>query len=78
MKPNYFEIRGTQLIVIRDFFYEDYVEINDIEKFELEEGLFSKSYIKRKEHKMAVEFNYFVINDKDFDKLKEALKVNAE
>jgi len=70
-KPYYFEIRGARLIINRDLFSEDYVEINDIEKIELEEGLFSNSYIKLKDYKMGLHFNYFIVNDKDFKRLKE-------
>ncbi len=78
LKPNYFEIRGTRLIIIRDFFYEDYVELGDIEKFELEEGPFSKSHIKLKDYKMGLDFNYFLVNDKDFNRLRDSLQVKAE
>ncbi|TXH30012.1 MAG: hypothetical protein E6Q96_02485 [Cyclobacteriaceae bacterium] len=70
-KPYYFEIRGSRLIINRDLFSEDYVEINDIEKIELEDGPFSKSYIKLKDYKIGLHFNYFIVNDKDFNRLKE-------
>lgn len=78
LKPYYFEIKGTRLIINRDFFYEDYVELGDIEKFELEEGLFSKSHIKLKDYKMGLDFNYFAVNDKDFNQLRDLLQVKAE
>lgn len=71
LKPYYFEVHDSRLIINRDLFYQEYVEINDIEKIELEDGLFSKSYIKLKDHKMGLEFNYFIINDRDFNRLKE-------
>lgn len=78
LKPYYFEIKGTRLIINRDFFYEDYVELGDIEKFELEEGPFSKSRIKLKDYKMGLDFNYFLVNDKDFNRLRDSLQVKAE
>jgi len=78
LKPYYFEIRGTRLIINRDFFYEDHVEIEDIDKIELEEGPFSKSHIKLKDYKMGLDFNYFIVNDKDFNRLKESLQLRVE
>ncbi len=78
LKPYYFETRGTRLIINRDFFYEDYVEIDDIDKIELEEGPFSKSHIRLKDHKMGLDFNYFIVNDKDFNRLKESLQLRVE
>lgn len=77
-KPYYFEIKGTRLIINRDFFYEDYVEIGDIDKIELEEGPFSKSHIRLKDYKMGLDFNYFIVNDKDFNRLKESLQLRVE
>ena len=78
LKPYYFEIKGTRLIINRDFFYEDYVEINDIDKIELEEGPFSKSHIRLKDHKMGLDFNYFIVNAKDFNRLRESLQLTVE
>ena len=78
LKPYYFEIKGTRLIINRDFFYEDYVEVNDIDKIELGEGPFSKSHIRLKDHKMGLNFNYFIVNDKDFNRLKESLQLRVE
>ncbi|GIL22558.1 MAG: hypothetical protein BroJett042_10710 [Bacteroidota bacterium] len=78
LKPYYFETRGTRLIINRDFFYEDYVEIDDIDKIESEEGPFSKSHIRLKDHKMGLDFNYFIVNDKDFNRLKESLQLRVE
>ena len=78
LKPYYFEIKGTRLIINRDFFYKDYVEVNDIDKIELEEGPFSKSHIRLKDHKMGLDFNYFIVNDKDFNRLKESLQLRVE
>lgn len=75
IKSYYFEIKGTRLIINRDLFYEDYVEIDDIENFEVVVGPFSKSYIRLKDNKIGLEFNYFIVNDKDFDRLKESLEV---
>lgn len=78
LKPYYFEIKGTRLIINRDLFTKDYIEINDIEKIQLEEGLFSNSYIKLKDYKMGLEFNYFIVNDKDFNRLKEEYNLQVE
>jgi hypothetical protein len=78
LKPYYFEIQGTRLIINRDFFYEDFVELGDIAKFELEEGPFSKSHIKLKDYKMGLDFNYFIVNDKDFNRLRDELQVKTE
>jgi hypothetical protein len=72
-KPYYFEIKGTRLIINRDLFYEDSMELNDIEKFEINPGPLSKSYIKLKDFKMGHEFNYYIVNDKDLNKLKQTL-----
>jgi len=73
LKPYYFEIKGTRLIINRDFFYEDSMELKDIEKFEINPGPLSKSHIKLKDFKMGHEFNYYIVNDKDFDQLKQTL-----
>jgi len=78
LKPNYFEIKGTRLIINRDLFYTDSIELEYIEKIELEEGPFSKSHIRLKDHRMGLEFNYFIVNDKDFNELKTALKLTVE
>ncbi|HWA32938.1 MAG TPA: hypothetical protein VG737_02355 [Cyclobacteriaceae bacterium] len=78
IKPHYFEVRGSRLIVNRDLFYEDYVEINHIEKFELQESPFSKSRIRLKEHRIGLEFNYYVVNDKDFKRLTQSLRLKVE
>lgn len=78
LKPNYFEVQGTRLTINRDLFYTDSVEIEFIEKIELEEGPFSKSHIRLKDYRMGLEFNYFIVNDKDFDELKKTLKLRVE
>lgn len=78
MKPYYIEIKGTRLIINRDLFYEDYVEIDDIDKIELQEGPFSKSHIRLKDHKKGLDFNYFIVNDKDFNRLKKSLQLRVE
>jgi hypothetical protein len=78
MKPYYFEIKGSKLIINRDLFYEDYVEITDIEKIELEEGPFSKSHIRLKDYKKGLDFNYFIVNDHDFIKFKKSLQLRVE
>jgi hypothetical protein len=78
LKPYYFEVRGSRLILIRDLFHEEYVEINDIEKFELQQSPFSKSHIRLKAYKMGLEFNYYIVNDKDFKRLTESLQLKVE
>jgi hypothetical protein len=78
IKPFYFEINEARLIINRDLFYQDHVEIADIEKIELEEGPFSKSHIRLKGYKMGLDFNYFVVNVKDFNKMTESLKLRVE
>jgi hypothetical protein len=78
LKSYYFEIKGTRLIINRNFFHEDYVETEDIEKFELEEGPFSKSHIRLKDYKMGLDFNYLIINDKDFTRLNDSLQLKVE
>lgn len=72
-RPYYFEIKDTRILINRDFFYEDSIEIKDIEKFEVNPGPLSKSYIKLKDHKMGLEFNYYIVNDKDFNELQKTL-----
>jgi hypothetical protein len=54
------------------------VETEDIEKFELEEGPFSKSHIRLKDYKMGLDFNYLIINDKDFTRLNDSLQLKVE
>lgn len=73
VKPYYFEIKGTKLIINRDLFYQYSIELDDIEKFEVNPGPFSKSYIKLKNFKLGYEFNYYVVNDNDFEELRKSL-----
>ena len=77
-KPYYFEIRGSRFVIIRDFFYEEYVELDSIEKIELSVGVFSRSHIKLKNGIVGLDFNYFIVNDRDFVRLKETLQLTIE
>lgn len=78
LKPYYFEVNGTHLLIHRDFFYKDLVLIDDIEKIELEESPFSKSYIRMKSPKIEVGFQYLIVNDTDFKRLQESLQLRVE
>jgi hypothetical protein len=78
IKPYYFEVKGTQLIINRDLFRKDTVEISNIKKIVLEQGPFSKSLILLKDQKRALDFNYFIVNNKDLNRLKEKLQLNVE
>lgn len=78
LKPYYFEVIGTHLLIHRDFFYKDLIAINDIDKIKLEESPFSKSYIRMKSPKMEVRFQYFIVNNTDFKRLQESLQLRVE
>jgi hypothetical protein len=77
-RPYYFEIKGTRLTINRDLFYTDSIEIQDIDKIELEEGPFSTSHIRLKDYKLGLDFNYFIVNDKDFNRLRDSLNLKVE
>ena len=77
LAPNYFEVKGTTLFINHDFFRSAHVEVADIEKIELADGPFSKSYIHLKE-KPGLEFNYYIINDEDFNAFKNFMQLKVE
>lgn len=74
-KPNYFEVKDKQLIIYRHLFYAESTDISRIEEIKLEEGIFSSSKIKLKNPEKEISFNYYFINDDDFDVFKQVLKV---
>jgi uncharacterized membrane protein YdbT with pleckstrin-like domain len=74
-KRNYFEIRNEQLIIYRHLFYEEKIDIDRIQEIKLEEGIFSTSIIKLRNPEKEISFNYYFINDNDFDAFKQVLKV---
>lgn len=78
LAPNYFEVKGTRLIIHHDFFHSEHVEITDIEKIELADGPFSNSYIRLKDHKPGLKFNYYIVNDNDFNAFKNSLQIKVE
>ncbi len=75
---NYFEIKGSQLTIRRDFFYKDTIEITDIEKIELKSGPFSKSIIRLKNGKRGLKFRYFIVNENDFTQFVNAYQIKTE
>jgi hypothetical protein len=74
---NYFEVIDSKLIIRRDFFYQDTIEINEIEKIELKSGLFSKSRIKLKNQKKELKFRYAFVHDDDFKEFIQSVNVNV-
>ncbi len=48
------------------------INLEDIDKIELQDGLFSTSYIRLKNNKPAIMFDYYLISDKDLRKMVDA------
>jgi hypothetical protein len=78
IKRNYFEVKDSTLTIRRDFFYNDNIEITDIENIELRSGPFAKSRIKLKNGARDVKFRFFTVNDEDFKQFIHAFHLKAE
>lgn len=78
MKHSYLEKVGSTLTVNGDLFKTSTIDIADIEKIEVAAGPFSNSRIILKEKKGSVKFNYYNVNDGDFNELIKSLDVPVE
>lgn len=72
---SYLELAGSRLIINTDTFQTKSIEVSDIERIEIEPGLFSDSRIVLKGDKGVVKFNYHNVNDRDFNQLMKQLNI---
>ena len=75
VKKSYLELVGSTLVINTDSFQTKSVEVADIERIEIKTGPFSDSNIILKDNKAPIKFNYFNVNDKDFNQLMKQLNV---
>lgn len=78
LRPRYFQITDSSLIINRSFFRRDVIEIQNIEKIELQDGPFSPSQIRLKGNQAPVVFDYYSIRDSDLKKMVDHLEIDME
>jgi hypothetical protein len=77
IKPNYFEIKFDKLIIYRELFQRNTLNISDIQRIKFGLSPFSNSYIQ-KYNGESKKFNLFHLNEKDLNILLLEYKIKIE
>lgn len=78
IRPNYFEVKLGKLIMYKEFFQKDILEIKDIKGIKLGLTPFSNSFIQFKTNKQTMKFNLFHVNEKDLNILLKENNIKIE
>lgn len=78
IRPNYFEVKLSKLIMYKEFFQKDILEIKDIKGIKLGLTPFSNSFILFKTNKQTKKFNLFHLNEKDLNILLKENNIKVE
>ena len=77
INPNYIELKDDKMILCRDFFYKDSFLANEITSVKLRASPLEKSHFVLRSG-VKIEFNYFYVSDKDFNKVVDYLKIEIQ
>jgi hypothetical protein len=77
IKRNYFEVADGKLIINRDYFRNTTIDLDKIEKIDIEPGPFSSSKIILKD-KTTIKYLDNQVNDKELKELMEQFNIPVE
>lgn len=77
VRPNYFEVIQNKLLINKDFFSRKSLELDEIEKVLIRNGVFESSKVVMK-NKSEIRFKYRYVNSKDFQELMNKLRIPIE